>query len=290
GGLGGGGLGGGGLGRGGFGGRTIGGGVGLLVIVVVALFFGVDPSALLQGIDGGGTDSGYQQQPYEEQGSATSQPSPNDDEMKQFVSVVLADTEDTWTELFKDMGRTYQDPHLVLFTGQVRSACGFAQSAMGPFYCPGDSKVYIDLAFYDELQQRFHASGDFAQAYVVAHEIGHHVQHLLNPDMGDEMQGSAGSTGANSKSVRIELQADCYAGVWAYHANQERKILEEGDIEEALNAASAIGDDRLQEQTQGTVVPDSFTHGTSAQRVRWFKNGFSNGDIDGCDTFEAKTL
>jgi hypothetical protein len=288
--LGGGGLGGGGLGRGGFGGRTIGGGVGLLVIVVVALFFGVDPSALLQGIDGGGTDSGYQQQPYEEQGSATSQPSPNDDEMKQFVSVVLADTEDTWTELFKDMGRTYQDPHLVLFTGQVRSACGFAQSAMGPFYCPGDSKVYIDLAFYDELQQRFHASGDFAQAYVIAHEIGHHVQHLLNPDMGDEMQGSAGSTGANSKSVRIELQADCYAGVWAYHANQERKILEEGDIEEALNAASAIGDDRLQEQTQGTVVPDSFTHGTSAQRVRWFKNGFSNGDIDGCDTFEAKTL
>jgi predicted metalloprotease len=282
-------AGGGGFRTGGFGGRTVGGGLGLIVIVVVALFFGVDPTTLLQSLDGGDTGAGYQQ-PYDDSNGTASAPGDSDDEMQQFVSVVLADTEDTWTELFNDMGRTYQDPHLVLFTGQVRSACGFAQSAMGPFYCPGDAKVYIDLAFYDELQQRFHATGDFAQAYVIAHEVGHHVQHLLGLDKSGQLQGSFGETGADSASVRIELQADCFAGVWAYHANQERKILEEGDIEEALNAASAIGDDRLQQQTQGYAVPDSFTHGTSAQRVRWFKNGIRNGDVNDCDTFGAKTL
>jgi predicted metalloprotease len=277
---------GGGFGRGGFGGRTLGGGLGLLVIVILALFFGVDPGSLLQGLGGGDTGAGHQQ-PYEEQSSATSAPSPNDDEMKQFVSVVLADTEDTWTEIFKGMNRTYEQPHLVLFSGRTASACGLAQSAVGPFYCPSDQKVYIDLAFYDELQQRFHASGDFAQAYVVAHEIGHHVQHLLGLDR--NVRGDS-DAGANSGSVRLELQADCFAGVWAYHAGQERHILEEGDVEEGLNAASAIGDDRLQKQAQGYVVPDSFTHGTSAQRVRWFKTGIQSGDINDCDTFGTKTL
>jgi predicted metalloprotease len=260
------------------------GGIGLLIVIVVGLFLGVDPSTLLQQIEGGSPDVGYQQ----DQQSASIDNAGTDEE-KDFVSAVLADTEDTWTGIFKDMGQTYVDPHLVLFSGQVQSACGFAETAMGPFYCPGDSKVYIDLAFYDELKQRFQAPGDFAQAYVIAHEVGHHVQHLLGiTDQVDRMTG--GQSGANGISVRVELQADCYAGVWAYHANQERKIIEPGDIDEALNAAAAVGDDRLQQQSQGYIVPDSFTHGTSEQRARWFRTGFSRGELGDCDTFKAKNL
>jgi predicted metalloprotease len=279
---------GGGFGGGGFGGggmRMGGGigGVGLLIVIVVGLFLGVDPATLLSQIEGGSPDVGYQQ----DQQSASV--GGGNDEEKDFVSAVLADTEDTWTGLFHDMGRTYVDPHLVLFSGEVQSACGFAETAMGPFYCPGESKVYIDLAFYDELKSRFEAPGDFAQAYVIAHEVGHHVQHLLGiTDQVDRMTG--GQSGANGISVRVELQADCFAGVWAYHANQERQVIEPGDIDEALNAAAAVGDDRLQEQGQGRIVPDSFTHGTSAQRVRWFKAGFSRGELGDCDTFSAKTL
>jgi predicted metalloprotease len=260
------------------------GGVGILIVIVIGLFLGVDPSQLLQQIETGSPDTGYQQ----DQQSASIDNSGTDEE-KDFVSVVLADTEDTWTALFQNMGRRYVDPHLVLFTGQVQSACGFAETAMGPFYCPGDSKVYIDLGFYDELKQRLGAPGDFAQAYVIAHEVGHHVQHLLGiTDKVDSLQGLSDSQ-ANAVSVRVELQADCFAGVWAYHA-KERNIVEAGDIEEALNAAAAVGDDRLQRQSQGYIVPDSFTHGSSAQRVRWFKAGFARGEIGDCDTFSAKTL
>ncbi|HVT53380.1 MAG TPA: neutral zinc metallopeptidase, partial [Dongiaceae bacterium] len=233
------------------------GGVGILIVIVIGLFLGVDPSQLLQQIETGSPDTGYQQ----DQQSASIDNSGTDEE-KDFVSVVLADTEDTWTALFQNMGRRYVDPHLVLFTGQVQSACGFAETAMGPFYCPGDSKVYIDLGFYDELKQRLGAPGDFAQAYVIAHEVGHHVQHLLGiTDKVDSLQGLSDSQ-ANAVSVRVELQADCFAGVWAYHA-KERNIVEAGDIEEALNAAAAVGDDRLQRQSQGYIVPDSFTHGSS---------------------------
>jgi predicted metalloprotease len=279
----------GGLGGGfGGGGRIGGGGVkvgglGIVVILLVGYFFGVDPSALLSQIEGGGMGGvGYEQ-------PAGSQPIPEDDEAAQFVSVVLADTEDTWSEIFKAAGETYQAPRLVLFRGRTSTACGTGAAAMGPFYCPGDSKVYIDLSFYDELKQRFQAPGDFAQAYVIAHEVGHHIQHLIGSteEIGRAFGGN--ETGADSASVRIELQADCFAGVWAYHANQ-RKIVEPGDVDEALNAASAIGDDKLQEEGQGYVVPDSFTHGTSAQRVRWFKRGMENGDVNACDTLNAKTL
>jgi predicted metalloprotease len=277
-------------GFGGGGGMRMGGGiggVGLLVVIVVGLFFGVDPSTLLQQLDGSASDSSYQQ---DQQSAPTEGTGAGNDEEKDFVSAVLADTEDTWTTVFHDMGRTYADPHLVLFTGDIQSACGFAETAMGPFYCPGDSKVYIDLAFYDELKRRFAAPGDFAQAYVIAHEVGHHVQHLLGiTDKVDRMTGSLSESQANALSVRVELQADCFAGVWAHNA-KERNIVEAGDIDEALNAAAAVGDDRLQRQSTGTVVPDSFTHGSSEQRVRWFKAGFAQGDMNACDTFGAKTL
>lgn len=287
GGFGGGGLGGG-FGGGGFGGgRTVGvgGGIGLLVIVVVAMLFGVDPTAVLQGLDpntGGYVDQG------QEQGTVGS--SASDDEMKQFVATVLGDTEDTWSDIFSKAGQHYDAPRLVLFSGQTNSACGFADAAVGPFYCPGDSKVYIDLAFYDELRQRFQAPGDFAQAYVIAHEVGHHIQHLLGTT--DNVSSLSGASGG---SVRIELQADCYAGIWAHHMAQQGDasqhiVIEEGDIAEALSAASAIGDDTLQKETQGRVVPDSFTHGTSAQRMRWFKTGYQTGDMDSCDTINAKQL
>jgi uncharacterized protein len=252
------------------------GGFGLVVILLVGWFFGVDPTALLSQLDGG-TVGGYEE-------PANVGGPPQDDEAAQFVSAVLADTEDTWTEIFRQGGGTYRAPHLVLFSGRTSTACGTGAAAMGPFYCPSDSKVYIDLAFYDELKRRFNAPGDFAQAYVIAHEVGHHVQHLLGIT-----DRTSNESGANSDSVRVELQADCFAGVWAYHANQ-RKIVEPGDVEEALNAASAIGDDKLQEEGQGYVVPDSFTHGTSAQRVRWFKRGMANGDVNACDTFKASDL
>ena len=207
-------------------------------------------------------------------------------ELVDFVSVVLADTEETWTTLFRQKGKTYQEPRLVLFRGSVKSACGMAQSAMGPFYCPGDQQVYIDLGFYDQLKHRFKAPGDFAQAYVIAHEVGHHIQTLVGTS--SKVQAARkklSKTEGNKLSVRQELQADCLAGVWAYHANSTRQLLEAGDIEEGLAAASAIGDDTLQKQSQGYASPDSFTHGSSAQRVKWFKIGLASGDMDSCDTF-----
>jgi hypothetical protein len=289
---GGGGFGGGGFGGGGFGGGgiKIGGGLGLIAVIVIAWMLGIDPTALLQGLDNGdgstyqsGTQNGVDnsdQAQLDGTGSST-----DNDEMKDFVSHVLASTEDTWSDVFQQMGRQYRDPKLVLFTGAVGSACGFAQSASGPFYCPADAKVYIDLSFYDELRQRFHAPGDFAQAYVIAHEVGHHVQNLLGlTDKADQLRGQLSESQANALSVRIELQADCFAGVWANRADKSQHILEAGDIDEALQAASAIGDDRLQKQAQGYIVPDSFTHGTSAQRVHWFKAGFQRGELNNCDT------
>ena len=262
-------------------GAAVGGGIGTLVLVLLAMYFGVDPSVILQGTDPGDSRPA----PSVQQRPAA------DDPLREFVSVVLADTEDTWRELFKQMGRQYQEPKLVLFSGAVQSACGFAQAAVGPFYCPGDKKVYIDLSFYRDLRERLGAPGDFAQAYVIAHEIGHHVQNLLGiAERIHSAQGRRSQTEANALQVRMELQADCLAGVWASNAQRARQILEAGDIEEGLNAASAIGDDRLQRQSQGRVVPESFTHGSSAQRVRWFKRGIETGDPGQCDTFAAAKL
>jgi hypothetical protein len=267
------------------GGRMIaGGGIGTVVLVVVALLLGVDPSIILQG--GGG--SGYMP-PQQQQGEAPS--GAPDDELGQFVSVVLADTEDTWRALFQQANLQYQDPKLVLFSGMVQSACGTGQAAMGPFYCPEDQRVYIDLSFYRDLQNRFRAPGDFAQAYVIAHEVGHHVQNQLGiMERVNQMRSRMSKADANALSVRVELQADCFAGVWAHHAQRSRQVLEQGDLEEALTAASAIGDDRLQRQSQGTIVPESFTHGTSAQRVTWFRRGFESGNVRSCDTFSAQQL
>ena len=260
-------------------GLAVGGGLGSIVIVVLALLFGVDPSQLLNsGQDGG-------QSPTTQVGQQRT--NPQEDELASFVKVVLRDTEKVWGDIFQKSGQRYSQPRLELFTGQTRTACGAAGAAVGPFYCPGDQKVYIDLSFYDELKRRFHAPGDFAQAYVIAHEVGHHVQNLLGTsDKVEALQRRASETQANQLSVRLELQADCYAGVWGFY-EQQRGIIEPGDIEEALNAASAIGDDRLQEQAQGYVVPDSFTHGSSAQRSRWFRQGFESGDMRRCDTFSA---
>ena len=257
----------------------VGGGIGTIILVVAALYFGIDPTVILQQMPNGGTPAVTTQQHQK----------PGADFMADFVSVVLADTEDTWKDIFRRYGRTYQEPTLVLFTDAVQSACGFADAAVGPFYCPRDHRVYIDLRFYQDLKERFKAPGDFAQAYVIAHEVGHHVQNLLGTtEKVQAAQSRSSRVEANRLSVRVELQADCFAGVWAYHANKARKILEEGDLEEALRAASAIGDDRLQRQTRGTVVPDSFTHGTSDQRVRWFRRGIETGDLDQCNTFKAE--
>jgi predicted metalloprotease len=264
------------------GGLRIGGG-GLILMLLVMWLLGADPMTLLSMLTGGGGDVaqvGYEE-PAPQTGGAR-------DEQAEFVSVVLADTEDTWSEIFAKGGQRYRPPTLVLFTDVVRSACGMAQSAMGPFYCPLDQKVYIDLGFYRDLQQRFRAPGDFAQAYVIAHEVGHHVQTLLGISQQVQKQRERVSQEmGNQLSVRLELQADCLAGVWAHHADRSRQLLEEGDVEEGLNAAAAIGDDRLQHQTQGTVVPESFTHGSSAQRVTWFRRGLETGDVDACDTFSA---
>jgi hypothetical protein len=261
----------------------MGGGIGTVILVLVALYFGIDPSTLLnQGSPSDvTTPSGQvsQQRPAEE------------NRMADFVSVVLADTEDTCQELFRRSGKAYKVPKLVLFSDAVDSACGFAQSAMGPFYCPRDNKVYIDLRFYRDLQNRFHAPGEFAQAYVIAHEIGHHVQNLLGiSDKVHSLQQGADKVTANSLSVKLELQADCLAGIWAFHANRSRNIVEAGDIEAALRAASSIGDDRIQKQSQGYIVPESFTHGSSEQRVRWFKRGIETGDFAECNTFKTKNL
>src|SRR5882762_6726942 len=261
--------------RRGMGGGTLiaGGGIGSVVLVLLALFFGFDPGAILQ------TD-----QP----GVSTTQApsgSPAHDDEREFVSVVLADTEDTWHELFQKMGRQYREPKLVLFTNSVQSACGMAGAAVGPFYCPSDQKLYLDLSFFRALRERFRAPGDFAQAYVIAHEVGHHVQKQLGISDRVMAERRGGGSQANAASVRLELQADCFAGIWAHHAERTRHILEAGDVDEALNAAAAIGDDRLQRQAQGRVAPETFTHGTSKQRVQWFARGIESGDLRRCDTF-----
>jgi len=260
-----------------------GGGIGMLLLVIVAVYFGVDPSIILQqGTEMGGGSS-VQTLPV--------QPSAADNELADFVSVVLADTEDTWRSLFKQMGGTYEEPNLVLFTGMVESACGYAQAAIGPFYCPRDKKVYIDLSFYRDLKSKMNAPGDFAQAYVIAHEVGHHVQELLRiSDKVHTMRSRLSQKEYNKLSVKMELQADCFSGIWANHAQKMRNILEPGDVEEALNAASMIGDDRLQKQSRGYVTPDSFTHGTSAQRIEWFNRGFKTGSINSCNTFKGQNL
>lgn len=262
------------------------GGIGTVVIALIALFLGVDPGVVLQ------TDpTGAAVAPS----AGEAPPPPADDEGGQFVSAVLATTEDTWNTLFREeLGQDYQEPTLVLFSGAVQSACGSARAAVGPFYCPLDRQVYIDLSFYQDLQNQLGAPGDFAQAYVIAHEVGHHVQTLLG--ISEEVsaaQQAAGQEEANALSVRLELQADCFSGVWAHHLPRDQTspvAIQAGDIEEALNAASAIGDDRLQRQTQGQVVPESFTHGTSAQRVRWFQQGYRSGEMRQCDTFGAARL
>ncbi|MGI9285501.1 MAG: KPN_02809 family neutral zinc metallopeptidase [Pseudomonadales bacterium] len=257
-----------------------GGGLGVLVLALVAMYFGVDPSVVLQGAGELSSPAKSQQQ----------QPIPaEEEELVEFTKVVLGYTEDTWSVIFQQqLGRAYENPKLRLFSGSVDSACGMAQAAMGPFYCPGDHKVYIDLSFYSDLKGRFGAPGDFAQAYVIAHEIGHHIQTLLGISSKVMKQRQLVSKKqGNALSVRQELQADCLAGVWANHSHRTHNILEQGDLEEGLNAASAIGDDRLQKQSRGYVTPESFTHGSSAQRVRWFKQGLESGDINQCDTFSS---
>jgi predicted metalloprotease len=275
-------------GSGGGGMRMGGKGLSLTAVVLIVgfgLLTGQDPMQIL------GELTGQSQQAAPVDTSQRKAP-PANDEQAEFVSTVLGDTEDTWKQIFQQGGQTYKEPKLVLFSGQVQSACGHATAASGPFYCPADQQVYLDMAFFREMSQRFGAAGDFAQAYVIAHEVGHHVQTLLG--VSDQVQQARQSgqrmEGANGLLVRQELQADCFAGVWAFNGQKRLNWLEPGDIEEALNAANAIGDDRLQQQGQGRVVPDSFTHGTSAQRVRWFKAGFAQGQIDQCDTFGAKSL
>ena len=262
--------------RGMSGGKIAIGGLGGIVVLVIALLFGADPRQLLE------------QLPQQDSSPQTSRPvNPQDEELKQFVAVVLAQTEEAWGEIFRQMGKSYRKPTLVLFTDEVDSGCGVAGTAVGPFYCPRDEKLYIDLAFFRELRTRFRAPGDFAVAYVVAHEVGHHVQNLLGTmDRVDSARRRMSKGQANQVSVRLELQADFLAGVWAHYA-QNRGIVEPGDVEEALGAASAVGDDRLQREGQGYVVPDSFTHGTSEQRARWFRKGLDTGDVRAGDTFNA---
>lgn len=266
-------------GAGGIGGKGIG--VGTIVLALVAMYFGVDPAVVLN------VGHGLQQTATTE-----SQPIPNDDPMAIFVAKVLGSTEETWGKVFQQSGHQYPAPKLVLFTGQTSTACGAGQAAMGPFYCPADRKVYIDLSFYQEMKDRFNAPGDFAQAYVIAHEVGHHIQNVMgtSEQVQRARQSARSEAEANQYSVRLELQADCYAGVWANHADGENRILEAGDVEEAMTAAAAIGDDALQKQAQGYAVPDSFTHGTSQQRMRWFNQGLSTGDVNQCNTFETNAL
>jgi predicted metalloprotease len=269
--------GGGGIGRGSV-------GIGTLVIALAAgYFFGIDPAVILGLASSPGPST---------PATRPAQKPPASDEMATFVAKVLGSTETTWQTVFSEAGRRYREPKLVLFTGATPTACGTGKSAMGPFYCPADQKVYIDLAFYRDLRERFHAPGEFAQAYVIAHEVGHHVQNLLgiSDKVHAAQQRSGNKAAANELSVRLELQADCFAGVWGHRADSMQKILEPGETEQALTAASAIGDDRLQRQTQGQIVPESFTHGTSEQRVRWFKRGMESGDVRQCDTFNAASL
>jgi len=260
------------------------GGIGTVVVILIALYTGQDPTTLLRNVEqmtGGGGP--VEQGPYQE--------SPAEAQLREFTGFVLADTEDTWKGIFASAGRQYVEPTLVLFSGSVDSACGQASAAVGPFYCPGDQKVYIDLSFYEDLQAKLGAGGDFAQAYVIAHEVGHHVQTLLGiSERNQAARQQASEAEANALSVRQELQADCFAGIWAHNADRSRQLLEAGDIEEGLNAANAIGDDRLQRQSQGYVAPDTFTHGTSEQRVTWFRRGFDTGGLNQCNTFGAGTL
>ncbi|MCD6064605.1 MAG: metalloprotease [Flavipsychrobacter sp.] len=258
------------------GGKILGGGIGAAVLGLIIYLLGGDPSAIM---------------PQGDSAPQTQEEKAAEDEAAQFVSVVLADTEDVWNKLFSDMGKQYQEPAMVLFNGYVSSACGNASSATGPFYCPLDGKLYIDLSFYNDLKERFNAPGDFAMAYVVAHEVGHHVQNILGiSDEVQRMRQQVSEAEGNRLSVKLELQADFFAGVWAHHAQRMKNILESGDMEEALNAANAIGDDRLQRESQGHVVPDAFTHGTSAQRMHWFKKGYDTGDLNQGDTFNAPDL
>jgi predicted metalloprotease len=257
------------------------GGLGLVGILVVSWLLGIDPSMIIGAIDGGG---GMSQAPMEE--SAPRQRSGGEDQLADFTKVVLGSTEDVWTKVFQADGQTYQEPRLVLFTDATNSACGFAQGATGPFYCPGDRQVYLDLGFFDELAQRFGAPGDFAQAYVIAHEVGHHVQNLLGilPQV-HEAQAGMDQASANALSVRVELQADCLAGVWANHADRNRGVIEAGDVEEALGAAASVGDDRIMRAAGRRASPESFTHGSSEQRVEWFSRGLQSGDVESCNTF-----
>jgi predicted metalloprotease len=279
-------------GGGGGGGPGFGGGRGLgiggvIIVIIIGLLFGKNPGEILQMLGGmnGGDGSG---QPMSQQQVAPA----GNDEQTEFVRKILGSTEDVWGQMFQASGKQYPAPRLVLFHGAVQSACGAASAAMGPFYCPGDRQVYLDLDFFQEMQQRFHAAGDFARAYVIAHEVGHHLQNLLGVMDQVERQAQRGAPmqGANGLSVRQELQADCFAGVWANLAQKQLNWLETGDVEAALNAANQIGDDTLQKQSRGYAVPDSFTHGTSAERVRWFRAGFASGDLKSCDTFSAAQL
>jgi uncharacterized protein len=266
----------------GFGGRSIG--IGTIVIALIGgAIFGINPLTILGILSGGSPQQEAQQGPPKAP--------PADDRMAKFVSTVLADTEDVWKQLFSQGGATYKEPRLVLFRGVVPTACGTGQSAMGPFYCPADQKVYIDLNFYETLKTRMGAPGDFAQAYVIAHEVGHHVQNQLGiTSQMERLRGQASQGQYNAMSVKLELQADCFAGVWAHHAQNARQILEQGDVEEAMNAAAKIGDDALQGSRGGAVVPESFTHGTSAQRQKWFSTGLKTGSVKACDTFTSRNL
>jgi predicted metalloprotease len=276
----------GGFGRGGFGGgrMAVGGGIGTVVLLVLGLLFGVDPSVILSG--GGGPAP----QSSAIEGGGPARPA-GEDQAARFVSRVLAETEDVWNPIFEGLGRRYEEPRLVLFTGVVESGCGTAQAQVGPFYCPADRRVYLDLDFLAQMQRSLGATGDFAAAYVVAHEVGHHVQNQLGI-LGrvESLKRRAGEAESNALQVRVELQADCLAGLWARRAQDARQILEAGDIEEGLNAAAAVGDDRMQRRARGTVQPESFTHGSSAQRVRWFRAGLESGRLESCDTFGARQL
>lgn len=275
------------------GGARRGGGMGigtLIIIGIVMMFLGINPLKLLAGGLGGGLSGGFSPQMEAPQRQQAPRTQYSEDEMGQFVKTILGSTEQVWTNIFANYGKQYPKPELNLFTQQVRSACGLASAASGPFYCPGDSEIYIDLTFYRELEQRFGAGGDFAQAYVLAHEVGHHVQNIIGvlPQF-NKMRRSMGKAQFNRESVKVELQADCFAGVWGHYVNREG-WLEPGDLEEALVAANQIGDDAIQKRTQGYVVPESFSHGTSEQRRFWFRRGFESGRIESCDTFNARNL
>jgi predicted metalloprotease len=258
------------------------GGIGAIIITLIAMYFGVDPNLILSQVAA---------PPAAEQQADSGTRSAEENQLAEFSSVVLADTEDVWTEVFRESGSQYQLPKMVLFTGSVQSACGHAQAAMGPFYCPGDQKLYLDLSFFSDLHTRYGAPGDFSQAYVIAHEVGHHVQNLMGIlEKTHAAKARSSEAEGNAIQVRVELQADCLAGVWANRAHESRQILEQGDIDEALAAAAGVGDDRLQQQSRGYVVPESFTHGSSEQRIRWFTIGAKSGDPNQCNTFKAARL